>query len=259
MSRRLLLALIRRDGRLLRAAPLPLLLEALGLLAGLALFYYIGRYFADGRPGFFAFAVAGMAVLRMHGGLLQASQRFEADHALGLNAILFSSPAPAWVVALGSCAFELQRATVTAVMLLASAFVVFGATFSANAGSLAAAAVAVLGAAALFGTLAMLTLAAFLRFRLGTAVAGLAGIALPILAGAYFPLSVLPQPLQGLGQLLPLRLAVDAVRDGVLAARADVGEAGLLWVWVGVLFPLAALAVQAGLAHARRVGTLHQS
>lgn len=259
MSRGLLRALIRRDARLVRAQPLPLLLEALGLLAGLALFYYIGRYVSHGQPSFFAFAVPGMAVLRLHAGLLQASQRFEADHALGLSAILFASPAPAWIVALGSCAFELLQATAVAVVLLATSSAVFGATLSATAGSLAVATAGLLGAAALFGTLTMLTLASFLRFRLGTAAAGLAGIALPILAGAYFPLGVLPQPLQDLSRVLPLRLAVDAVRDGLLAARADVGELGLLWVWVAALLPMAGVAVHGGLAHARRAGTLHQS
>jgi len=107
--------------------------------------------------------------------------------------------------------------------------------------------------------LGLISAAGVLTMRRGAGVAGIAGMALTLLSGAYFPLGVFPSWMQEIARYNPLTLALVGARDALL------GGAG--WSVVSrpvlVLLPLALVALVVGTAtfraainRERRKGTL---
>jgi ABC-2 type transport system permease protein len=98
-----------------------------------------------------------------------------------------------------------------------------------------------------------------LTFKRGTGVVGLLTTAITLMSGAYFPIDVLPTWLQPFAKILPMTIAMEGIRDAMLA---NAGWAEALPV-IGVVAPcavvslvLGTLAFRAAFTRERRRGTL---
>lgn len=251
-------AFLRRDWQISASYRVPYLFDLLALLGGVATFFYLSKFVGDGgdRAGYFAFVVAGMAVLRLNLIIPRAIQSFEAEMAAGNLQVLFASPLPTPVVVLGGVLFDLTRALVFAVLLIALSVVLFDAPLHLGGISVAAATLGLLGSGLLFLGVFSVICSAFLVLRQGAALSTLAGIAIPLLAGAYFPIGTLPEPLESVASVLPFRLGVDVVRDGLLHAKLAVGPALGLWAGALVILVVGLVGLDRAVERARRLGTL---
>jgi ABC-2 type transport system permease protein len=200
-------------------------LEGLDLAIGAAAFYYFARVMGDRRPdGYdaFAFLLIGVAVNNaMTTTLTCFAQAVRADRQHGVVKALACAPLRAGAVVGFSAVYPVLRAVGGAFTCLAAG-VVLGLSFhSANVAAALTSAVLAISAFAAIGVLsAVFTLV----LRRGDPVLWVFGTLSWLLGGVFFPVAVLPSPLQHLSSLLPMTHALDAVRATLLngAAIADV-------------------------------------
>src|SRR5207237_1357587 len=111
---------------------------------------------------------------------------------------------------------SMRRGGLSAAAAVGVAVAVFGAPASSAPAGLLAVAFGLLVAVVLFFGLAALTAAALLVIRQAGALTTLGSMAMPLVAGAYFPIGSLPQPLEAISAVLPFRAAVELIRGGLL-------------------------------------------
>jgi ABC-2 type transport system permease protein len=246
---------IRRDWGIALSHRMPFLFDVLAVLAGAALFYYLGRFTTGAGDEFFAFAVAGISVLRLNGALPRVVQQTTHSIASGNLELLYSErPEPQVVVA--ESAFELLRGLGTAVLAILVAALVFGAPIETSPEALAAVAVGLGAATLLFGVVALGVIAILMIFREAGALATLSSLAVPVLGAAYFPVSTLPEPLETIADLLPFSGVVEIVRSGILEGELELATCGEVLVGIGVLGAAATALLLWSVGRVRRTGTL---
>ena len=79
-----------------------------------------------------------------------------------------------------------------------------------------------------------------------------------LLGGMLFPVTVLPEWLQPLSDLVPLLYAFDGARDALFAGSGWESDAAVLALWALVLWPMALFAFDRAGAYARRAGSLSE-
>lgn len=248
-----------RDAQVALSYRIPFFFDAVALLAGAATFHAIGTSIGQ-QDSFFVFAIAGLMVLRVGASLARIAHSIEGELAAGTLEFLLSSPLRPAAVILSGAAFELLRGVLLALLFVPVAVLVFGADLALDAGeTYAALLIGLLGAALLFAAVAAATVATVLLIRQGTALANAVGLTLPVLAGAYFPLSALPQPLELLAEILPFRLAVDILRTGLTDGQFEAGTAVALIAGGAAALAGTVLVLHLAIERSRRLGTLAQT
>jgi ABC-type polysaccharide/polyol phosphate export permease len=260
--RRALGALLWRDLRLDLSYRLPFALDAIGLVSVVAIFFYIGRYTGakapEGGVEFFAFVLAGIALLRMQAGLLRTIASLDREQASGTLELVLAGPLRPAALVLGSALYGILRELIFAVGAIAVGRWLFGAGLTLGPRAWAALAVGLVAAAVFFLALTGATAAVLISFKHGVPLANVLALVLPILSGAYFATSALPQPVETLTQVVPLTLAIELVRTGVLHATFSWPKALLTLMATGVCVPMSMFVVELAVARARRLGTLGQ-
>ena len=104
-----------------------------------------------------------------------------------------------------------------------------------------------------------IALAAFtIVFKETTAMTSFLAAGLALFGGVYYPVDVLPAPLDDLAQALPFTWAVDVFRAALLGGAIPVGRLFLLVGCALAFLPVAVFLLNRALVHAKRTGTLAQ-
>jgi ABC-2 type transport system permease protein len=260
-------AFIRRDWRINISYRTSAALEVVTMLFSLALFFYLGHLidnpaFAKSQGlsgGYFAFAVVGLALVRMISTSLNSfSRKLREEQTTGTFEVLMATPNRPGLIVLASSAYDLLRATFSAIVLILAAVLFFGLSLDTSPDSLAIAAVALVGCIALFASLGVAVAAFTVVFKRSTALLALIVAGVSLLGGAYFPLSVLPQPLEAIAEALPFTWALDVFRDALLGGNVDPLQLAGLFASAAVLLPLMLALFSVALRRARQTGTLAQ-
>jgi ABC-2 type transport system permease protein len=259
-----LAAVARRDARIQRtygiSAALGLLSGALGLFS----YHFVGRLVAptpgSGLPasGYFAFVCTGlmlhlmvMSTLSTLGGAL-AREAAEGT----LEPALACGVSPAALIA-GATLVPLGLALVQAMLYAGAASWVSGIAWSQAC--VVTALVTLAATLVACAPLGLLGAALWLVLRRPGVVTTLAAFAFGILGGVYFPVTLLPWPLRGVADWVPLAVGLRAFREALLegAGLALAAPAlGRLALVALLTFPPAALALRFALVRARRRGSL---
>ncbi|MCW2991417.1 MAG: transporter, permease protein [Solirubrobacterales bacterium] len=253
-----LLACLDRDRRLALSRPGGFYVDAVSVLATAAGFFYLSRFVDHEVDGgsFFAFALPGLALMRLHAGIPRLLTSGSAHLADGTLEILLGSRRPSWLVIFGEAAFEMLRALVLALALLAVGVVAFGADVHLGAAAVAAVLLGLVAGMLLLLGLGTALLGVLLWLRDAGAAASVTSVILPVLGGAYFPLHVLPEPLETFARITPFHLPIDLMRTGLIEGRFDVGQALALVLGSAAALVLAAAFSVYGVRVARRAGGL---
>lgn len=259
-----LVAIIRRDLRVLRSYQFALVLRA-GSIAFLALMlYYISRL-VDSAPEleeysgqYFDFVVVGLAVLSMGTlGLRSFNRTISAETGLGTLEMLLVTPIRMVTILVGSFLMPLLTTLVQTLVLLVLGIGVFGSGITWS-GVLRAIPVLLL-TVVLFSSAGLLSAAIIIVTKRGDPFALLMTQGSTLLSGAIFPITLLPGWLQGVAVLIPVHPALEATR-AVLLTGASLGdvlvELGVLLGWCVVLLPSGMWLLRGALRTARRAGTL---
>lgn len=257
-------AFVRRDFVGTRSYRLAFLLDISYGVLDLVLYYFISQTFSGftseelgGAPSYFAFAAAGVIL----GLVITASSsgvafRLREEQVTGTLEAMSTEPVTPFEMCAGLVGFPFAFAMARSGLYLAVAAIFLDLDLSNTSWSGFVLVLLVSGAA--LAPLGMLAGAAVLVFKRGTLVSTTLVYLLTILAGMVFPVSVLPDWLEPLADLVPLTYAFDGVRDAMFVGSGWEGDVVALALWAVVLWPLGLAAFAGGLAYAKRAGSLAQ-
>jgi ABC-2 type transport system permease protein len=260
----ILAAFLRRDFRINISYRASFALQQVAMLLQLALFYYLSRVVDEAEfsdqgltGGYFGYTAVGLALLTIAGGSLSSfARKINEEQTTGTFEALMATPASPSLIVFASALYELIRATVAGLVLIGAAAVFFGLRLDLDPGSIAVAAVALVGCLGLFASLGVVVAAFTVVLKRATALLGFVVTGLALLGGVYFPIEVFPDPLELVATILPFTWGLDVLRASLLGGHVDpVQLAGLFGV-SAFLLPLALLAFTAAVRRARQTGTL---
>jgi ABC-2 type transport system permease protein len=225
--------------------------EAFGGATGSALDRYGGTYFG--------FAVIGVALSNLMGlGLTGMSARIREGQMMGTLELMLLSPNRLGLLFLSSSVWPHVQAAITLIL-----FVVLSAVLGLDFGradigmTLLSLVLAVLA----FNALGLFSAAMVIVIKQGNPVALVISMASILLAGVFYPTSVLPGWLQAAGQLLPLTQALELIRRAALEGEGIAtlwGPFLILAALTAVLMPLGLWACHRAVRIAQTDGSLSQ-
>jgi ABC-2 type transport system permease protein len=263
----ILAAFIRRDVGIATSYRAAIVLGLFSTILGLALFYYLGQIVDPGQldseqglsGGYFAYAVVGLAVLEIVTvSLYSFSVKLRQEQTTGTLEALIATPTSPSLIILSSAIYELLRATLSALGLVALAILVFGLRFDIGPGSVTVAVVALLGCLGLFASLGVMVAAFTVVFMRATPLLAMVSTGLALLGGVYFPVSLLPAPLESIATALPFTWGLDVLRASLLGGDVDPLQLAGLFASAALLLPASLLIFRRALRRARQTGALAQ-
>jgi ABC-2 type transport system permease protein len=255
-------AIVRRDVEIFMSYPFSFVTPLVSALFGVTLFHYIAQLVhapTVGAPDdYFAYVVVGIVIL----GVLTSAVGtppavLRQELVAGTFERLVLSPFGAVRAAVCMMGFPLVRAVVIGVATLAFADIAFGLDLRWP-NSLLAIPVGALAAVA-FAPFGLAVSASVILFKRATIVSTLVISAMSLLAGAYFPVSLLPAWIRWTSDVQPFTPATELMRH-LMVGTAMSGSAWLdilkLAAFAAVLLPAAGLALTGAVQMGRRRGTL---
>jgi ABC-2 type transport system permease protein len=261
-------AFLKRDFSLALSYRLSFILQVFGIFFSVASFYFLSRLFGSALVpqleqyggDYFSFVLIGLAFTGYLGlSLSNFSGSIREGQMTGTLEIMLLSPTRLSSILLSSSLWSYLLTTVNVVVYLIVGALVFGFSMS-HANFLTAFVVLILSIAS-FSGIGILSAAVVLVVKKGDPIAWIFGGVSTLLAGVYYPISVLPDWLTPLSHILPMTYALDAMRLAMLRGysiyevRYDI--LALLGFTV-VLTPLAFFAFRKALKQAKREGSLIQ-
>lgn len=255
------LAICERDFRLFVSYRTRFVSTFITTAVSVTLFYYISRLVRSPKIGspdeYYGFVVVGMVILSVLTSTLTTPVGTLRQELVAgtFERMVVSAAGPIPCIA-SLMLFPLLVALVNALVTLLYASLVFGLSIRGVAPI--AVPLAALGAAA-FAPFGLLMTAGVVTFKQTNAGANLIVTGLTLVAGFYFPVTLLPEWIRWTADVQPFTPAVDLLRHFIVGIpmRGSVLAALLkLVAFAAVLLPAAAWALRASLERSRRRGTL---
>ena len=194
-------AFIRRDWQTDLSYRAAFGLEIAGLVLTLAIFFYLGRVIDNQEfsseqgldGGYFGFVAVGLALFQIiRASLASFSRKLRDEQTTGTFEALLATPASPSLIILASAAYDLIRATVTGVVLIGVAVLLFGLSLEPSVPDLGLALLALAGCIGLFVSLGVAVAAFTVVYKRAIGLLGIILGGLALLGGVYFPISVFP-------------------------------------------------------------------
>lgn len=257
-------AFVRRDWSVTRSYRLPFILDGVYGILQLAVFFFVSRTFGDvgpaelnGAPSYFAFAAVGIVVgLVVEAASEGVAERVREGQLSGTLEALVAQPLSTAELCAGLAAFPFIFAVVRASVYLLIAGLWMGHELSDT--SWVGLAVMFLTGVTSLACLGLLAGAVVLVYKRGEVLAGMILFGMSLISGAVFPVSALPDWLERIGSVLPLRFAFDGVRDALFLGSGWAADALVLAGFSVVGLPAAVWVFGRALETARRAGTIGQ-
>lgn len=260
LSRRLV-AHARRGSQENRSYFASRILDFGSILLVVLTFYFLGRVVdaraSFGENGYFAYAIPGIAtagflvgVVRAHAASVRNAQM------AGTLESMLMTPCRPWEIAVGSSLSLIGQEVVRVLCYVGLAAVLGAPLFGARMLWLPVVLAVSLLSFVPFGLLAAAWVVVLKR---GDPVTYAVNSATMLLAGVYFPHSVLPEWMQRCGQLFPPTYAVAAMRAVVLGTGSPLNSLVPLAAFSVIALPLSAWALERAILLAKSRGTLGQA
>ena len=264
---RILWAFVRRDYLTARSYRLAWVLGIADSVFQLAMFHYLSRMVefpevalgASREIDYFSFVVIGLALNTfLMTGIDLFSSSLESEQASGTLEVLFSLPTRPTLTLFGMGSFDLGWSFMTTSILMGLAVVIFGVQLVARPLALLAAACTLMLSLALYASLGIAIAACTLVFKRANALNGIIIQSLALLSGVYFPVDLLPQPVQWVSRVLPFAWTLDNLRRTLLLGEVSPMRLALLAAASVLMVPAALWLFGRALDLARRHGSLAQ-
>jgi len=257
---------MRRDFRINISYRASFALQSVAIVFQLALFFYLSRVVDEAviarqglSGGYFGYAALGLALLTiLQASLGSFSFKLREEQTTGTFEALMTTPTSPLLIVLCSAVYELIRATVAGLILIGAAVALFGLRLVLDPGSIATAVVALVGCLGLFASLGVAVAAFTVVIKRAAALLALVITGLALLGGVYFPIEVLPDPIEQVASALPFTWGVDVFRASLLGGDIDAAQLAGLFASAMLLLPLALVGFAAAVRRVRRTGTLAQ-
>ena len=263
---RKLAAFVRRDFLVAWSYRLPFVGEWVGLIFEAFMFYFVGLMvdpaklptFGGSQVSYLEFVAVGIALAAFIAlALGRVASGMQEEQVTGTLESLLMTPTSPTTIQIGSVLYDLIYIPIRTAVFLVVIALAFGLDFTLS--GLLPAAVVLLAFIPFVWGLGVASAGTTLTFRRGSGFVGLGSSVLVLFSGAFFPLDLLPGWIAALAELNPITIAVDGMREPLLAGSGwdGVGRA------VAVLLPLSVVSLTAGaltfrwaLRRERRQGTL---
>jgi ABC-2 type transport system permease protein len=261
-------AFLKRDLSLAVSYRLSFVMQVLGIFFSVASFYFLSRLFGsalvpqlDKYGGdYFSFVLIGLAFSGYIGlSISNFAQSIREAQMMGTLEVMLLSPTPLSTILFSSSLWSYLFTTVNVLVYIAVGALLFG--FNVSQANLVTALVVMLLSIISFSGIGILSAAIVLIAKRGDPIAWAFGTASNLLAGVFYPISVLPDWLEPVSRLLPLTYALDAMRLAVLQGYSLYEVRVDLLVLLGfavVLTPLSLLVFRKALKQAKMEGSLIQ-
>jgi ABC-2 type transport system permease protein len=263
---RVMLAFIRRELSALGGYRAAFVIRVLGLVTAVASLVFLSRFvgaaanphlaaYGSNYLGFMVLGVLGAEFQQV--GVSGLAQRIRIAQMMGTLEAELATPAPPWMVLGAPPMYEFGAAALRSASYLVGAMLLLGLDLAVANWLTVALAVPLFIAA--FSGLGLLAAGTTMLVRRMNPVAMVIGSLSFFLSGVLYPVTVLPDWLRAIGQLLPLTHTLAVLRGALLvgaspAALADSFVA--LMLFAGVLAPLGAAVFAFALRRARSDGSL---
>jgi ABC-2 type transport system permease protein len=257
-------ALVRRDRLIAMSYRFSFLLELFHGIVGLALYYFISRTF-DGlsstdlgaAPTYFAYAAVGIVM----GGVLDATStsvgyRIREEQVTGTLEAVSTAPVTSLDLCLGLMGFPFLFASARAAFYLVVAAILMGLDVGNT--SWIGIVLVFLATGLAMAPIGILAGAAVLVMKRGQLLSATIVYLMTILAGMVFPVSVLPDGLEALSAVIPLRYAFDGARQALFAGSGWEDDVLALIAFAVVLWPLSVFLFGKAGIWARKAGSLSE-
>ena len=261
-------AFLKRDLSLSLSYRLSFLLQLVGIFFSVSTFYFLSQLFGaalvpqlDQYGGdYFSFVLIGLAFT---GYISLSLSNFAASiregQMMGTLEIMLLSPTRLSTILISSSLWSYLLATVHTLVYLIMGVLIFG--FNVSQINIISALVVLVLSIASFSGIGILSAAVVMLVKKGDPIAWLFGGVSSLLAGVFYPISVLPDWLEPLSRFLPLTYALDAMRLAVLKGSSLAELRFDILVLLGftlILTPLAFIAFSKALKRAKIEGSLTQ-
>jgi ABC-2 type transport system permease protein len=255
-------AIARRDCAIQFSYQFALIGRVGGIAVTIGTFFFIGKIVDPSKLGeygddYFTFVLVGLFVTAIASvGLGSFTDTIRQEQASGTLEILLATPTTLRTLFVGSMLTPFGFATIETSLVTAAAVVV-GAHFDPN--GVVTAGLALPPTLAVYGAFGAMSAAFIILSKRGDPVTPLLTQLTNLLAGALFPVAVLPEGLQKLAHLLPSYYALVVMRAGLLDGEpisAVAGEFAILVMFAVVLLPLSLWMLRRAIRTARVLGTI---
>jgi ABC-2 type transport system permease protein len=262
------LAFLRRDFSIQLSYRIAFLLQILGIFFGVASFYFLSRLFGSALVpqleqyggDYFSFVLIGLAFNGYMGlSLSSFASSIREGQMTGTLEIMLLSPTRLSAILFSSSIWDYLLTTLNVVAYLLFGVLIFGFDIS-QANFLTAIVVLILSVAS-FSGIGILSAAIVLVVKKGDPIAWIFSGVSTLLAGVYYPITVLPGWLEPLSHVLPMTYSLDAMRLAMLKGYSIYEVRYDILILLGfalVLTPLAFLTFRKALKRAKRDGSLIQ-
>lgn len=263
----ILAAFVRRDLRIEVSYRTSFILQFLGILFAVLLWYFISSVLrvAPGTPGlegidYFSYVLVGLAMSHyLTVAMMSFAARIRNEQVTGTLEAMLVTPASIGTIVLGSSLWDFLMTSVKVVVYLLVGRVFFGVAIRAD-GILPA--LLILGLTVLaFSGIGILAAAFILYLKRGDPITYLVATGSALMGGVFFPPEAMPRWLGRWSALLPITWALRALRGALLQGRGLrelVPELRALVLFIAVLLPLGVLAFRLAVRRARQEGSLVQ-
>ncbi len=257
-------ALTRRDLAIELSYHFQLYMRFATVLITVLIYFFLSRLIGNAeeldRYGgvYFRFVLIGVVVMGFAQAfvtsLARSVQNAQAD---GTLEILLSTPTPLSTLMLGSLGVPTLLAALEAAVLLVLGWLLVGLTLPP--GGMLLAAVLLLLTVGTFAAVGILSAAVIVLTKRGDPFSNLALQASMLLAGAIFPIAVMPEWMQAISHLIPAFYGLRGIREVLLAGSGlseVIGDLVALAAFNVILVPLSLLILTKAIGLARVTGTL---
>ena len=261
-------AFFKRDLSMALSYRLNFLMQLVGILFSVSTFYFLSLLFGSALVpqleqyggDYFSFVLIGLAFSGFMGlSLSSFATSIRESQVMGTLEIMLLSPTRLSAIVLSSSLWSYVLTTIRVVFYLLLGALIFG--FSISQANFITALVVLVLSITSFSGIGILSAAIVLIVKKGDPVAWALGGVSSLLAGVYYPITVLPDWLEPVSRFLPLTYALDGMRMAMLT-DASLYEIRLdilaLLGFTLVLTPLAFLVFRKALKRAKMEGSLIQ-
>jgi len=261
------MAFLERDLRIESSYRLSFLWTFVGIFTSVFMFYYMARllgpaaspYLREYGGNYFAFLLVGIAFVRyldvaLHG----FSGGIRSAQSNGTLEAILMTPTRVSMIAFGSSLWSYVQTTLEVLTYLVMGRLFLGVELQGN---VMAAVLVLLVSVVTFSAIGVISASIILVIKRGDPVVWVFGTVSSLLGGVYYPITVLPDWVQGLSRLLPITYALRALRLALLQGASLVDVAGELLSLIGfcvVLIPLSMYTFRMAMRRARYDGSLTQ-
>jgi len=259
---------LQRDLRTQVSYRLSFLLQLVGIFFSVTSYYFVGQvfgmqtnpYLAAYGGDYFSFVLIGIAFLGYQSVALYGfSNVVQSAQTTGTLEAMLTTPTRLSTILLGSSAWNFIFTSFRVMLYLLAGTLFFGARFtSANWG---AALLVLLLTVTSLSAIGILSASFIMIYKRGSPINFLISSVSLLLGGVYYPVEVLPAPLQAVARLYPLTTSLQAMRRALLMSASLSSLAGDLAILLGftlLLMPLSFTAFGVAVRQAKRDGSLTQ-